>query len=832
MKYFHLLFILLFLSFNSTQAQQSCSFIIHVDADAGTDNASCGDENSPCETIGYALDRASTEGYSNLRLRETTNASFTEVVELEDGINIWGGFDQNWIQSSTSTIEGGLANNGQSYTILANNINSPTILANLSIVAPNASIAGNSSYGVVAISSNGLTLQSCAIEGGSGAQGADGLPGTSASQTASNGTNGGNADEFNTSCNDDDEGAGGIGAVTSGFPNTQGGNGGRGGNMDSDCSGFPDFDATNGQNGVSATIFTTNGFGYRGTRGTTCNPGQAGNDGRTIHGTGGSGATTAATLSGNWFVATLGGNGTLGENGTGGGGGGGSGGCDDGTDSYGAGGGGGGSGGIAASTAGLGGQSGGHSICLFLNQSECTLMDVTFTLGAGGIGGAGGASGNGTPGGNGGNGGNGAGDSEPGGDGGDGGDGGNSGGGGGGAAGSAYGIYGINAAINNGTANYTGGSTGTVGAGGFGITSGIAGAAGATGEVENIGGTVNETTVTLALEPDPCIEISTADLATLEFCAGESTTVTFNAVGGFSGANIFTAQLSDANGDFGNPIDIGNINANTPTPIPVTFPANTPQGNGYLIRVTSTASPTIGVPTTTAIQINELPVVVANASNQNICDGDLVTLTGSGADSYIWNNGASDGVALTPQSGYYTVIGTNNTTLCANIDSVLITVTDLPDTAVVQTSNQLGAVLAGATYQWLDCDNAFAEIAGATDQTYTAMTSGNYAVAITQNGCSDTSSCYQVITVGVDDLENQVALLLYPNPSNGEFQMITNVEQPMELTVFNMLGQTVYSAGNVTSNTVIDLTGVKNGLYQVRFFNEEVNLLRQIVIQQ
>lgn len=833
MKHFHLIILSFFLATSAGFSQQSCSFIIHVDADAGSDIPTCGDENSPCQTINYGIDRASAEGYTDVRLRETPVTPYQEVVELEEGINLWGGFDDNWVRTSVSTIEGGLANNGESYTILAIGINAPTILSHLTIVAPNALIAGTSSYGVVALSSSGLILQLCTIEGGSGSQGADGLPGTSASITAANGTNGGNADEFNTSCNDDDEGAGGTGAVTSGFPNTAGGNGGRGGNMDSDCSGFPDFDATNGQNGSSATVFQTNSFGYRGARGTTCNPGQDGQDGRTIHGSGGAGASVAATLSGNFFTATIAANGTLGENGTGGGGGGGSGGCDDGTDSYGAGGGGGGSGGIAASTAGLGGQSGGHSICLYLNASECTLKEVIFDLGAGGLGGAGGASGNGTPGGTGGNGGNGDGDSDPGGDGGDGGDGGNSGGGGGGAAGSAYGVYGINSTINRDQTTFNGGTAGTVGSGGSGTPAPVAGGAGAVGEVASLSGTVTDNPTSATLEPDPCIEIATADLTTVSYCAGETATITFTAVGSFSASNTFNVELSDANGDFSSPSVIGSEVSATPLPIDVTFPANTPQGNGYLVRVTSTDAPTTGSPITVAIEINALPTVIANASNQNVCDGDLVTLSGAGADSYTWNNGANDGVAFAPQqSGYFSVVGVDNNTLCANIDSVLITVTDLPDTAVVQTANQLGAIVAGATYQWLDCDNGFTEIAGETNQTFTAQSSGAYAVSITQNGCADTSSCYNIITVGVNDLEEQqTVLLLYPNPSNGEIQMITNAENPMEVTVFNMMGQTVYTAGNVSANSIIDLQGVKNGLYQVRFYNEELNILRQVVVQ-
>ena len=319
----------------------------------------------------------------------------------------------------------------------------------------------------------------------------------------------------------------------------------------------------------------------------------------------------------------------------------------------------------------------------------------------------------------------------------------------------------------------------------------------------------------------------------LEFCAGESTTVTFNTVGGFLATNVFTAELSDANGDFTSPLAIGSVTSGTATPITVTFPPSTAQGSGYRIRVTSTASPSTGLANTTDIVINALPTVVANANQQNVCDGDVVTLTGSGADSYTWNNNATDGVGFVPdQSAYYTVVGVDNTTLCANIDSILITVTELPDTSVVQNGNQLAAVLAGATYQWVDCDNNFAAIQNATDQTFAASSSGNYAVVVTQNGCADTSSCYNIITVGLDDsAEKEAVLLLYPNPSSGMFQLIANAENPMEVSVLNMMGQTIYSRSNVTNNTIIDLGDTETGIYLVRFFNQELNVIRQVVVQ-
>lgn len=813
----------------TVKAQQSCSFIIHVDGDNGTDDVNCGAEGTPCATINYGIQRASTEGYADVRITVSTNP-YSEIVEVADGISLWGGFDSQWSLVGQSVIEGGLDNNNEVYTITASNINASTVLSDLVVNAPNATIAGKSSYGIHVANSTGLTLQRVTVNGGTGAQGNNGTAGTDATIAGIDGADGQDGDEFNTSCNDGDSGDGGTGATTPGFANTKGGNGGRGGYMDDDCSFPPDLDATGGIAGGNATVFQTNGYGYRGGGGGTCNDGSNGQNGLTVHGTGGSGATSPATLTGNFWTATNADTGTLGENGTGGGGGGGSGGCDDGTDSYGAGGGGGGSGGIAASSAGTGGQSGGNSAALFLVNSTCSAVDCSFLLGSGGVGGTGGISGQGTAGGQGGDGGNGPGTGD-GGNGGNGGNGGHSGGGGGGAAGSAYGIYGVNSTINQSGSSFNGGSAGVVGTGGSAIPTGVAGSNGAAGSVTFVAGTITDNTGMLALEPDPCVEIVTADLSTLEYCAGESTTINFSAVGTFIGTNVFTVQLSDATGDFTSPTDIGSIVSSTPGAIVVTFPEITPQGSGYRVRVTSTASPTTGTENPTDIVINALPTVVANASSTNVCAGSEVTLTGSGADSYLWSGGVSDGISFIPTTtGYFTVLGTDNSTQCFNFDSVLVTVVGLPDTSVAQNGNQLAAVLAGATYQWLDCDDNFSPVINEANQTFVASNSGNYAVTVTLNGCADTSSCYNVMTVGLEETSEETVLLLYPNPSNGIFQMISNVENPMEVTVFNMIGQTVYSKSNITNNSVINIEGVESGLYSIRFHNEELNLLRQVII--
>jgi len=72
----------------------------------------------------------------------------------------------------------------------------------------------------------------------------------------------------------------------------------------------------------------------------------------------------------------------------------------------------------------------------------------------------------------------------------------------------------------------------------------------------------------------------------------------------------------------------------------------------------------------------------------------------------------------------------------------------------------LTATQTGATYQWLDCLNGFQPIAGETNQSFTPSNDGNYAVEITVNGCSDTSSCFLIEIIGVDELNTSTKELI------------------------------------------------------------------------
>lgn len=135
--------------------------------------------------------------------------------------------------------------------------------------------------------------------------------------------------------------------------------------------------------------------------------------------------------------------------------------------------------------------------------------------------------------------------------------------------------------------------------------------------------------------------------------------------------------------------------------------------------------------TSQTITVNPLPTVTGSASASTICNGDPVTLTGSGATTYTWNGGVTNGVPFTPSaSGTYTVTGTDGNG-CQNTASVSITVNNcLPPTAAFTFPNPIceGQCIA-FTDQSTDATSWLWTFAGAIPATSTSQNPSNICFA-------------------------------------------------------------------------------------------------------
>lgn len=82
--------------------------------------------------------------------------------------------------------------------------------------------------------------------------------------------------------------------------------------------------------------------------------------------------------------------------------------------------------------------------------------------------------------------------------------------------------------------------------------------------------------------------------------------------------NIFTAQLSDPNGSFANPTNIGTIAAVTDDTIAATIPSNTPSGDHYRIRVIGSDPAVFGANNGSDLVVHQFSVKIDPAVQQTI----------------------------------------------------------------------------------------------------------------------------------------------------------------------------------------------------------------------
>ncbi|GAB4251618.1 MAG: hypothetical protein Kow0079_05710 [Vicingaceae bacterium] len=138
----------------------------------------------------------------------------------------------------------------------------------------------------------------------------------------------------------------------------------------------------------------------------------------------------------------------------------------------------------------------------------------------------------------------------------------------------------------------------------------------------------------------------------------------------------------------------------------------------------------------------------------------------------------------------------------------------------------------GASYQWLDCNNGYAVIAGATNQSFTANMNGSYACEITMNGCTDTTNCVTINSVGVDEdlINNQITV--YPNPANDQLTISTgNLTGTKEFYLTSLDGKLVSSGVINTnqSNYTLDLSAISKGVYLLKVISNKTPVFKKIV---
>ncbi len=193
-------------------------------------------------------------------------------------------------------------------------------------------------------------------------------------------------------------------------------------------------------------------------------------------------------------------------------------------------------------------------------------------------------------------------------------------------------------------------------------------------------------------------------------------------------------------------------------------------------------------------------VMQAGSFTASICKGDSI---GFGASYY--SKAGTYSVKIPGSGG------------CDSISKMVLTV-DSVDNGVtaISAGATLQANATAAIYQWINCTTKQA-VANGTQRTYTPITSGQFAVVVTANGCTDTSLCLNS-TVGLT--ENQLPFVsVFPNPAKGKFTLSQGLDfDGGRLEIINAAGVRVASIPvSPQPETQVEIN-LPAGVYTLHFY--------------
>ncbi len=236
------------------------------------------------------------------------------------------------------------------------------------------------------------------------------------------------------------------------------------------------------------------------------------------------------------------------------------------------------------------------------------------------------------------------------------------------------------------------------------------------------------------------------------------------------------------------------------------------------------------------------PVNTGQPATQNLCAGENANFNVSfngNTLTYQWQEGTNGGTTWTDitNGGVYSGATTTNLTLsgvtgsfnnrfyrCIATESCGLSLTSgtgilfvtTADTSVTVNQHILIANATTALYQWLDCNNGLSPITGATAKQFIPSVPGSYAVIVTKNGCTDTSACITVTTIGVDELIADNEVLLFPVPANEHLNIKLNATAVYQVGIYDISGRILQPVIEISNKVAaIDLSTLESGTYLI-----------------
>jgi hypothetical protein len=382
---------------------------------------------------------------------------------------------------------------------------------------------------------------------------------------------------------------------------------------------------------------------------------------------------------------------------------------------------------------------------------------------------------------------------------------------------------------------------------------------------------VNTTTVSLATNPNPTINITATST---NICQGDQVSLTANGAIGYSWTTVGVTSNTNSASITESPIaatlyqvtGVNNFNCTsnqqqivlvrtTPTisigttkPLvckgaPSTLTASSQGGvctytwdanAGSVTNSIATVNPLVSTNyTVVGLAVNGctasqsypvsvfLPTFAVNSPTSS-CQGGTITLTASGANTYTWNgNQPFASIQVSPPSATVYVVGATSNSIgvnCVSTNTVIVSIYTNPTVTAVATRTQIckfetttvkgqGAV----TYAWNTSQTgSLVPVNPNLNTTYTV-------VGTDQNGCLGTATVLVKVStcIGITETDADSQWQVSPNPNTGNFTIHSDQSAHFELR--NELGQMVLRIDLESANNYnATVTGLSEGIYFLR----------------
>ena len=316
-----------------------------------------------------------------------------------------------------------------------------------------------------------------------------------------------------------------------------------------------------------------------------------------------------------------------------------------------------------------------------------------------------------------------------------------------------------------------------------------------------------------------CFSALPIDVAWLSspVCRGGQLNIPFTLNATVNDGNVFTAQLSDASGNFGSPVNIGTLTGTAAGTINATIPIGTPAGSGYRVRILSSNPVQIGNESPNSLIINPTPTQPSSINSSNglsFCAGSstVLSITSQSGVSYQWLRdgeavGTNSNQFIANEAGVYTVSLENGCGTIESTASATLSILPAPSAAVI--SGPLEVTLcdgeqysleitpqSGMTYSWTRNGGSV----GTNSASINVNQAGSYAVTVS-NSCGSVASV-NTVDISIENSPNITLVSTTPvgcaNESNGA----------IDITI---VGEDEFSWSNGALTE--DLTGIPAGDY-------------------